>query len=275
MKRDVIHTAATYIQGKTTIQPTIGLILGSGLGVLADEVQDAVKIPYNDIPEFPVSTVEGHAGQLVIGTIQDVPVIAMQGRFHFYEGYSLEKVTFPVRVMKELGIETIIVTNAAGGINESYNPGDLMLISDHINNFGTNPLIGPNDSELGVRFPDMSTAYCPKLRALAKDVASELNIAVQEGVYVGNTGPTYETPAEVRMLRVVGGDAVGMSTVPEVIVARHAGLRVLGISCISNMAAGVLDQPLHHDEVIETTEKVKKQFLALVKEVVKQIPQHS
>ncbi|AQX53854.1 purine-nucleoside phosphorylase [Bacillus sp. VT 712] len=275
MKRDVIHTAATYIQGKTTIQPTIGLILGSGLGVLADEVQDAVKIPYNDIPEFPVSTVEGHAGQLVIGTIQDVPVIAMQGRFHFYEGYSLEKVTFPVRVMKELGIETIIVTNAAGGINESYNPGDLMLISDHINNFGTNPLIGPNDSELGVRFPDMSTAYCPKLRALAKDVASELNIAVQEGVYVGNTGPTYETPAEVRMLRVVGGDAVGMSTVPEVIVARHAGLRVLGISCISNMAAGILDQPLHHDEVIETTEKVKKQFLALVKEVVKQIPQHS
>ncbi|MCG7311988.1 purine-nucleoside phosphorylase [Priestia flexa] len=275
MKRDVIHTAATYIQGKTTIRPTIGLILGSGLGVLADEVQDAVKIPYNDIPEFPVSTVEGHAGQLVIGTIQDVPVIAMQGRFHFYEGYSLEKVTFPVRVMKELGIETIIVTNAAGGINESYNPGDLMLISDHINNFGTNPLIGPNDSELGVRFPDMSTAYCPKLRALAKDVASELNIAVQEGVYVGNTGPTYETPAEVRMLRVVGGDAVGMSTVPEVIVARHAGLRVLGISCISNMAAGILDQPLHHDEVIETTEKVKKQFLALVKEVVKQIPQHS
>ncbi|MBN8250292.1 purine-nucleoside phosphorylase [Priestia flexa] len=275
MKRDVIHTAATYIQGKTTIQPTIGLILGSGLGVLADEVQDAVKIPYNDIPEFPVSTVEGHAGQLVIGTIQDVPVIAMQGRFHFYEGYSLEKVTFPVRVMKELGIETIIVTNAAGGINESYNPGDLMLISDHINNFGTNPLIGPNDSELGVRFPDMSTAYCPKLRALAKDVASELNIAVQEGVYVGNTGPTYETPAEVRMLRVVGGDAVGMSTVPEVIVARHAGLRVLGISCISNMAAGILDQPLHHDEVIETTEKVKKQFLALVKEIVKQIPQHS
>ncbi len=275
MKRDVIHTAATYIQGKTTIQPTIGLILGSGLGVLADEIQDAVKIPYNDIPEFPVSTVEGHAGQLVIGTIHDVPVIAMQGRFHFYEGYSLEKVTFPVRVMKELEIETIIVTNAAGGINESYNPGDLMLISDHINNFGTNPLIGPNDSELGVRFPDMSTAYCPKLRALAKDVASELNIAVQEGVYVGNTGPTYETPAEVRMLRVVGGDAVGMSTVPEVIVARHASLRVLGISCISNMAAGILDQPLHHDEVIETTEKVKKQFLALVKEIVKQIPQHS
>ncbi|MDT2045585.1 purine-nucleoside phosphorylase [Priestia aryabhattai] len=275
MKRDVIHTAATYIQGKTTIQPTIGLILGSGLGVLADEIQDAVKIPYNDIPEFPVSTVEGHAGQLVIGTIHDVPVIAMQGRFHFYEGYSLEKVTFPVRVMKELGIETIIVTNAAGGINESYNPGDLMLISDHINNFGTNPLIGPNDSELGVRFPDMSTAYCPKLRALAKDVASELNITVQEGVYVGNTGPTYETPAEVRMLRVVGGDAVGMSTVPEVIVARHASLRVLGISCISNMAAGILDQPLHHDEVIETTEKVKKQFLALVKEIVKQIPQHS
>ncbi|TYR82524.1 purine-nucleoside phosphorylase [Priestia megaterium] len=274
MNRELINKATTYIQSKAAVKPKVGLILGSGLGVLAEEIEDAIKIPYNEIPEFPVSTVEGHAGQLVIGTIHGVPVVAMQGRFHFYEGYTLDKVTFPVRVMKEIGVETLIVTNAAGGINESFQPGDLMIISDHINNFGTNPLIGPNDSDLGVRFPDMSTAYCPELRSLVKDVAAKLDISLQEGVYVGNTGPTYETPAEVRMLRIVGGDAVGMSTVPEVIVARHSNLRVLGISCISNMAAGILDQPLHHDEVIETTEKVKKQFLSLVKEVIKEIPLH-
>ncbi|KAA8751935.1 purine-nucleoside phosphorylase [Priestia megaterium] len=272
MKKEYIEKAAAYIKNQSAVTPTIGLILGSGLGVLADEIEGAVKIPYNDIPEFPVSTVEGHAGQLVIGTIHDVPVVAMQGRFHFYEGYALDKVTFPVRVMKEIGVETLIVTNAAGGVNESFNPGDLMIISDHINNFGTNPLIGPNDSDFGVRFPDMSTAYCKDLRQLAKKVGAGLNIALQEGVYVGNTGPTYETPAEVRMLRIIGGDAVGMSTVPEVIVARHAGMKVLGISCISNMAAGILDQPLNHEEVIETTEKVKQQFLSLVKEVVKQLP---
>ncbi|MBM7701652.1 purine-nucleoside phosphorylase [Metabacillus iocasae] len=274
MDRQLIAKSAQFIQEKYETTPKVGLILGSGLGVLADEIQDAVKIPYNEIPEFPISTVEGHAGQLVLGTIHNVPVVAMQGRFHFYEGYGLDKVTFPVRVMKELGVQTLIVTNAAGGVNESYEPGDLMIISDHINNFGTNPLIGPNDSTLGVRFPDMSEAYCKNLRALAKDVASKLTIHVQEGVYVGNTGPTYETPAEVRMLRTLGGDAVGMSTVPEVIVARHAGMKVLGISCISNMAAGILDQPLHHDEVIETTEKVKQQFLSLVKELVKEIPNH-
>ncbi|WP_110111217.1 purine-nucleoside phosphorylase [Bacillus sp. CGMCC 1.16541] len=274
MNREVMKKSTQFIQEKYETTPKVGLILGSGLGVLADEIQDAVKIPYNEIPEFPVSTVEGHAGQLVLGTIHDVPVVAMQGRFHFYEGYGLDKVTFPVRVMKELGVETLIVTNAAGGVNESFQPGDLMIITDHINNFGTNPLIGPNDSDLGVRFPDMSEAYCKNLRALAKDVANKLTIDVQEGVYVGNTGPTYETPAEVRMLRTLGGDAVGMSTVPEVIVARHAGMKVLGISCISNMAAGILDQPLHHDEVIETTEKVKQQFLLLVKELVREIPNH-
>jgi len=266
-----VREAASYLKGKYTETPSIGLILGSGLGVLADEIESPIKIPYNEIPNFPVSTVEGHAGQLVFGQLKGVKVVAMQGRFHFYEGYSLDKVTAPVRVMKELGVETLIVTNAAGGINKTFEAGDLMLISDHINNMGTNPLIGPNDSEIGARFPDMSESYDYTLRELAKNVASELNIKLQEGVYVGNTGPSYETPAEVRALRIIGGDAVGMSTVPEVIVARHAGLKVLGISCISNMAAGILDQPLSHDEVIETTEKVRANFLNLVKSIVERI----
>jgi purine-nucleoside phosphorylase len=271
MNYDAIKEAASYVKSKYEDSPKIGLILGSGLGVLADEIENPVKIPYNEIPNFPVSTVEGHAGQLVIGTLKEAKVIAMQGRFHFYEGYSLDKVTAPVRVMKELGVETLIVTNAAGGINESFEAGDLMLITDHINNMGTNPLIGPNDANIGVRFPDMSESYNRKLRDMAKNIANELNIKLQEGVYVGNTGPSYETPAEVRALRTLGGDAVGMSTVPEVIIARHAGLNVLGISCISNMAAGILDQPLSHDEVIETTDKVRVNFLKLVKSIVEKI----
>ena len=266
-----IKEAANYVKMKFNDTPKIGLILGSGLGVLADEIEQAVKIPYNEIPNFPVSTVEGHAGQLVFGTLKGATVVAMQGRFHFYEGYSLDKVTAPVRVMKELGVETLIVTNAAGGINESFEAGDLMLITDHINNMGTNPLIGPNDSNIGVRFPDMSESYNLNLREMAKSSANELNIKLQEGVYVGNTGPSYETPAEIRALRTLGGDAVGMSTVPEVIVAKHAGLNVLGISCISNMAAGILNQPLSHDEVIETTEKVRVNFLNLVKSIVEEI----
>jgi purine-nucleoside phosphorylase len=271
MNYNAIKEAASYVKSKYEDTPKIGLILGSGLGVLADEIENPVKIPYNEIPNFPVSTVEGHAGQLVIGTLKGAKVIAMQGRFHFYEGYSLDKVTAPVRVMKELGVETLIVTNAAGGINESFEAGDLMLITDHINNMGTNPLIGPNDANIGVRFPDMSESYNRKLRDMAKNIANEFNIKLQEGVYVGNTGPSYETPAEVRALRTLGGDAVGMSTVPEVIIARHAGLNVLGISCISNMAAGILDQPLSHDEVIETTDKVRVNFLKLVKSIVEKI----
>lgn len=273
MNYQQITEAAQYLKSIYKNTPKIGLILGSGLGVLGEEVENATKISYENIPNFPVSTVEGHAGQLVFGTINGVEVVVMQGRFHYYEGYSFEKVTFPVRVMKELGVEKLIVTNAAGGVNTEFKPGDLMIISDHINNFGTNPLIGPNDSKLGVRFPDMSNAYCKDLRALAKEVADSLSIEVKEGVYVGNTGPTYETPAEVKMFRILGGDAVGMSTVPEVIVANHAQLSVLGISCISNMAAGILDQPLNHEEVIETTEKVKADFLKLVKELVKKMGQ--
>ncbi|WP_174734076.1 purine-nucleoside phosphorylase [Mesobacillus harenae] len=271
MEFEKIQNAAAFLKDKFKDTPAIGLILGSGLGVLADEIENPIAIPYSEIPDFPVSTVEGHAGQLVFGTLNGTKVVAMQGRFHFYEGYSMEKVTFPVRVMRNMGVETLIVTNAAGGINESFTPGDLMIITDHINNMGTNPLIGPNDKRFGARFPDMSEAYNKELRSLAKKTAASLELAVQEGVYVGNTGPTYETPAEVRMLRTIGGDAVGMSTVPEVIVARHSGMRVLGISCISNMAAGILDQPLTHDEVMETTENVKASFLLYVKELVKQI----
>lgn len=270
MDKTLIENSAQFLKEKSPTVPEIGLILGSGLGVLADEIEDPIKVPYDQIPAFPVSTVEGHAGQLVFGTLQGKSVVAMQGRFHFYEGYSLDKVTFPVRVMKELGVTTLVVTNAAGGVNETFEPGDLMIITDHLN-LGGNPLIGPNDSKFGPRFPDMSEAYTKELRSLAKNVANELNINIKEGVYVGMTGPSYETPAEIRMLRTLGGDAVGMSTVPEVIVARHSNMKVLGISCISNMAAGILDQPLTHDEVIETTEKVKADFLSLVKQIVKKM----
>ncbi|MBS4215787.1 purine-nucleoside phosphorylase [Neobacillus rhizophilus] len=271
MNYENIQKAVSFLREKYVSAPKIGLILGSGLGVLAEEIEQPVKIPYREIPDFPVSTVEGHAGQLVFGLLNGVEAVAMQGRFHFYEGYSMDKVTFPVRVMKELGVEILIVTNAAGGVNESFTPGDLMIITDHINNMGTNPLIGPNDSHFGVRFPDMSEAYTKELRTMAKEIASRLNIEVREGVYFGNPGPVYETPAEIRMVRTLGGDAVGMSTVPEVIVARHSGMKVLGISCISNMAAGILDQPLTHDEVIETTEKVKANFLLYIKEIVKSL----
>ena len=271
MKEKILQ-ATTYINEKFNSSPEIGLILGSGLGVLGDEIEEAVSISYSEIPHFPDSTVSGHKGKLIIGLLEGKTVIAMQGRFHYYEGYSLNQVTFPVRVMKQLGIESIIVTNAAGGINESFHPGNLMIISDHINNIGDNPLLGKNDETLGERFPDMSKAYDPKLIQHASDCAKELNLQVHKGVYAANSGPTYETPAEVNMLRLWGADAVGMSTVPEVIVARHAGIRVLGISCISNMAAGILDQPLAHSEVIETTERAREDFLKLVKKIISTIP---
>ena len=272
MNKAAIDKAATFIGGKLTKRPEIGLILGSGLGVLADEIENPVMIPYGDIPDFPVSTVEGHAGRLVIGELEEKTVLAMQGRFHYYEGYGLDEVTFPVRVMKQLGIEKVIVTNAAGGVNPEFEAGDLMMITDHINNVGINPLIGPNDSDLGVRFPDMSSAYDPAYQELIEQVAKDLGISLQKGVYVWNSGPSYETPAEIRMLQKVGGDAVGMSTVPEVVVAQHSGMKVLGLSCISNMAAGILDQPLSHEEVIETTEKVREDFLKLVKGIVRSLP---
>lgn len=263
--------AVAYIEPKLTEKPTIGLVLGSGLGVLADEIENPVVIPYDEIPGFTKSTVVGHKGQLVIGKLRGKQVVAMQGRFHYYEGHDLDSVVFPIRVMKLLGVETMIITNAAGGINESYGEGNLMLIRDHINLTARNPLIGPNDDEMGTRFPDMSEAYSKELRNLAKNVAEEQGINLQEGVYVGLLGPSYETPAEIRMLRTLGADAVGMSTVPEVIVARHMKVKVLGISCISNMAAGILEQPLSHEEVMATTERVKSQFLTLVKEIVSKL----
>ncbi|WP_018751473.1 purine-nucleoside phosphorylase [Paenibacillus sanguinis] len=264
----MIREAAQYIRSRSTLTPKVGLILGSGLGVLADHLEQPVSIAYHDIPFFPQSTVEGHAGELLIGTVQGTPVVLMKGRFHMYEGYGPEVTAFPVRVMKELGVATLLVTNAAGGVNTAYAPGDLMLISDHINLTGRNPLIGPNDEELGPRFPDMSQAYSRKLRELAKGIATEKDVPLQEGVYAGLLGPCYETPAEIRMLRTMGADAVGMSTVSEVIVARHAGLEVLGISCISNMASGILDQPLSHHEVMETTDRVREKFLSLVLSII-------
>lgn len=271
LNQQMILEAASYIQSKSSIKPEVGLILGSGLGILAELIEDGVSIAYQDIPHFPVSTVEGHEGELLVGTIKGRPVVMMKGRFHMYEGYGPELTAFPVRVMKELGVTSLLVTNAAGGVNTSYEAGDLMLISDHLNLTGKNPLIGPNDSALGVRFPDLSEAYSRRLRALAKDTAASQGFDVREGVYAGMLGPNYETPAEIVMLRTLGADAVGMSTVSEVIVARHAGIEVLGISCISNMAAGILDQPLSHDEVMETTERVRESFLALVLAVIQQM----
>lgn len=266
-----LKKALEFIKSKTTLKPEIALILGSGLGAIADDIEDPVKINYHDIPGFPVAKVEGHAGCLVIGKLSGKNVVAMQGRFHFYEGHSIKTVTTPVRVMKMLGAEILIVTNAAGGVNTSYTPGDLMIISDHINAMGTNPLIGENIPELGPRFPDMSFAYNKDFICVAEQIAKELNIKVQKGVYYGSPGPSYETPAEIKMIRMLGADAVGMSTVPEVIVANHMGIRVLGISCITNMAAGILAQPLDHKEVIYTASKIKQDFILLVKKIITRI----
>jgi purine-nucleoside phosphorylase len=248
--------------------PALGLILGSGLGAYADRFRNSTVVPFEDLPNFPRSTVLGHSGNLVIGEAEGIPAVALQGRVHYYEGYSMAEVTYPTRVLGCLGIKQLIVTNAAGGINVNFRPGDLMLITDHINMMGANPLIGPNLEELGVRFPDMSEAYDFEMRRTAREIAALRGIALREGVYVGLTGPSYETPAEIRMCRGLGGDAVGMSTVPEVIVANHMGIRVLGISCITNMAAGILPQKLTHQEVIDTTEKVKERFISLLSGII-------
>ena len=269
--QDKINEAAKYILDRTQYKPEIGLILGSGLGDIANQIESAEYYAYNEIPGFPVSTVEGHAGRLVIGSLEGKIVVAMQGRFHYYEGYSMQEVTFPIRVMKLLGLEKIIVTNAAGAVNTSYTPGDLMLINDHINMSGDNPLIGKNLEQFGPRFPDMSNPYDKDLRFKVKEIAKDLDIKLQEGVYAMMSGPTYETPAEIKMLRVIGADAIGMSTVPEVIIAVHSGIKVIGISCMTNMAAGILEQPLNHNEVIETSTRVKSTFIKLMKNVVKNL----
>ncbi|SDY49152.1 purine-nucleoside phosphorylase [Proteiniborus ethanoligenes] len=266
-----LNQTVDFIKSKLNEKPEIGIILGSGLGPLADEITDAVIIKYNEIPNFPSSTVQGHKGQLVIGKLENKVVVAMQGRFHYYEGYSLEQVTFPVRVMKALGVESMIVTNAAGGVNKEFSPGDLMIITDHINFAFDNPLIGENHDELGPRFPDMSHAYNKHMIEVANKAASNLKLHIREGVYMWNPGPCYETPAEVRLASFIGADAVGMSTVPEVITAIHGNMNVLGISCITNMASGILDQPLNHNEVIETSERVKNDFIFLIKEILKEL----
>jgi purine-nucleoside phosphorylase len=244
--------------------PEIAVVLGSGLGPFADELKDSVVIPYGDIPNFPRPTAVGHAGRMVVGKIGDLTIAAMQGRAHQYEGYSSREAAFPVRVLGRLGVKTLVLTNAAGGINPAYGQGALVLISDHINLQGSNPLNGPNDERFGTRFPGMSEAYSVKYRGLAQDAARELGIDLKDGVYAALSGPSYETPAEIRFLRTIGADLVGMSTVPEVIVARHMGIDVLAISCVTNMAAGLSDVEINHEEVLETGERVRGTFLAIL-----------
>jgi len=263
-----VEHAARIIRARITVEPRVALVLGSGLGQLADEFQDAVAIPYEDISGFVSSTAEGHAGRLVAGKLENIPLLAMQGRVHYYEGYSLQEVTFPIRTFRVLGIRTLILTNAAGGINVELNQGGLMVISDHLNLMGVNPLRGPNDEEFGPRFPDMSEVYSRELQEVVVVEARAMGVEVRRGIYAALSGPSYETPAEIHMLRTFGADAVGMSTVPEAIVARQMGMEVLGISCITNMAAGISDQPINHDEVMETGNRVKEAFGGLLKRVI-------
>ncbi len=252
-------------------EPTVGLVLGSGLGAYAERLQDQVAIDYGDIPRFPLSSVSGHAGRLVVGNAGGVTCAAMQGRVHYYEGQDMRNVVFPLRALIRLGIRTFIITNAAGGVNATYSPGDLVLISDHINLIPEHPLRGDNDERIGPRFPDMTDAYAPELRALARVVARHQGLPAHEGVYCALQGPSYETPAEVRMARTLGADLVGMSTVPEVIVARHMGARVLGISCVTNLAAGISGQKLSHEEVTQTAARVRERFIALLDGILEAI----
>ncbi len=263
--------AAKFLLSQTQLRPKIGLVLGSGLGGFADELSGATRIPYANIPFFPRSTAVGHAGQMVIGTAAGIPVAAMQGRVHLYEGYSAQEVAYPMRVFDQMDVHAVILTNAAGGINLEYKQGALVVITDHLNLQGQNPLAGPNDERYGPRFPDMSQAYWKPYREMALQAAKKLGKTLYQGVYAGLLGPSYETPAEIRYLRTIGADLVGMSTIPEVIAARHMGVKVLAISCVTNMAAGILDQPITHDEVLETGERVKGDFLALLQAVLPEI----
>lgn len=260
-----------YIKGKIKNQPEIGIVLGSGLGDFADSIEDKIEIPYTEIPGFPVSTVKGHDGKLIFGKINSKEVCVMKGRIHYYEGYDIKEVVYPIEVLAGLGIKTLILTNAAGGVNTDFEPADLMIINDHINLMGKNPLIGPNDEDLGPRFPDMTDLYNKDLIEVAEKSAKKLGIDIQEGVYMYFTGPSYETAAEVRMARILGADAVGMSTVPEAIIARHRGLKILGISTITNMSTGILDTPLDHTEVVEVGQEVAGKFKELLKEIIEEI----
>jgi purine-nucleoside phosphorylase len=263
--------AARFILAKTVLRPRAAVVLGSGLGAFADELMGAIAIPYARIPGFPRSTAVGHAGRLVIGTADGVPVAAMQGRVHLYEGYSAHEVTFPMRVLGRMGIRATVLTNAAGGINTTYQQGALVALRDHINLQGANPLVGPNEERFGPRFPDMTRAYSPRFRELALEEARRLGLDLHEGVYAALLGPSYETPAEIRYLRAIGADLVGMSTVSETIVARHMQIEVLAISCVTNMAAGILDQPIDHAEVLATGERVKGHLIALLRAVLPRI----
>lgn len=260
--------AAQYLLTQTKLRPKIGLVLGSGLGSFADNLADATRIPYSAIPFFPRSTAIGHAGQMVIGKADAIPVAAMQGRVHMYEGYSPQDVVFPMRVLARMGVQAVILTNAAGGINTAYGQGALVVISDHINLTGQNPLVGKNDDRFGLRFPDMTQAYWKPYREIALEEAKRLGIPPHEGVYAGLLGPNFETPAEIRYLRTIGADLVGMSTVLETIAARHMGVKVLAFSCVTNMAAGILDQIITHQETLETGERVTGQFVALLRAVL-------
>ena len=267
-----LDASVAWIRGKRDGTPRVGLVLGSGLGSFAAKLKNRIAFPYEEIPHFPVpSGIVGHAGELVLGDVERTSVAVLSGRVHFYEGRPMSEVVFPARVLARLGVSAVVLTNAAGGIRRTFKPGDLMLIADHINAFGTNPLIGPNEDSLGPRFPDMSAVYDAALRKLAKQTARKLGVPLREGVYLGTTGPSYETPAEIRACRVIGADAVGMSTVPEAIALRHAGVRVLGISTITNMAAGILPQPLDHAEVLATTKRVGKRFVRLLTALVPDI----
>lgn len=266
-----IKNNAKIIAEKITYQPEIGLILGSGLGVMAAEIENPVYIDYSELNNFPVSTVEGHTGRFVIGELEGKKVIAMQGRTHYYEGYSMQELVMPVRIMKEAGIKKLILTNAAGGINEEFTAGEFMIISDHINLIGDNPLIGENYDQFGPRFPDMSAAYNKELIKTAENIARKNGILTRKGVYAAMSGPSYETPAEIKYLRTIGADAVGMSTVPEVIAANHMGIEIIGVSCITNMAAGVLAKPLNHKEVVEIAAKVRPDFIKLMRGIIKNI----
>jgi purine-nucleoside phosphorylase len=267
----LVESAAAFLLSKTSLRPKTGLVLGSGLGAFADDLTGATRIPYAQIPSFPRSTAVGHAGQMVIGKAGSVPVAAMQGRVHLYEGYSASEVAFPTRVLRHMGIRALILTNAAGGINTEYKQGALVVISDHINLQGQNPLVGPNDERFGPRFPDMTQAYWKPYREIAVQAARKLGKTVHQGIYAGLLGPSYETPAEIRYLRTIGADLVGMSTIPEVLAARHMGIKVLAVSCVTNMAAGILDQPLNHEEVLETGRRVQGDFVALLQAVLPEI----
>ena len=266
-----VAAAASFIRGKSSAVPTIAVILGSGLGEFASSLGNAVSIPYEEIPHWPAATVVGHEGRLAIGDVAGRPVAALAGRAHFYEGHDLRTVTFATRVLGMLGVKILILTNAAGGVNMRFKPGTLMVIDDHINLIGSNPLVGPNDDRFGSRFPDMTEVYSKRLRRVADDAAGDLGLPLEHGVYAVWHGPSYETPAEIRYLRMIGADAVGMSTVPEAIVARHMGVEVLGISCITNLAAGVLPQPLNHEEVIDTARRVRGQFIGLLQAIIARI----